>query len=62
MLACAADELIMGKHSSIGPIDPQFILNTPTGVQAVPAHAILEQFEKAQPSTAGSSRRTATTA
>lgn len=48
MLACAADELIMGKHSSIGPIDPQFILNTPTGVQAVPAHAILEQFEKAQ--------------
>lgn len=48
MLACAADELIMGKHSSIGPIDPQFILNTPTGVQAVPAHAIIEQFEKAQ--------------
>jgi ATP-dependent protease ClpP protease subunit len=48
MLACAADEIIMGKHSSIGPIDPQFILNTPTGVQAVPAHAILEQFEKAQ--------------
>lgn len=48
MLACAADEIIMGKHSSIGPIDPQFILNTPTGIQAVPAHAILEQFEKAQ--------------
>lgn len=48
MLACAADQLLMGKHSSIGPIDPQFILNTPTGVQAVPAHAILEQFEKAQ--------------
>lgn len=48
MLACAADEIIMGKHSSIGPIDPQFILNTPTGVQAVPAHAILDQFERAQ--------------
>lgn len=48
MLACAADEIIMGKHSSIGPIDPQFILNTPTGVQAVPAHSILDQFEKAQ--------------
>ncbi|MEO5979690.1 MAG: hypothetical protein ABIS36_25920 [Chryseolinea sp.] len=48
MLACAADEIIMGKHSSIGPIDPQFILNTSTGIQAVPAHAILEQFEKAQ--------------
>jgi len=48
MLACAADEIVMGKHSSIGPIDPQFILNTATGIQAVPAHAILEQFEKAQ--------------
>lgn len=48
MLACAADEIIMGKHSSLGPVDPQFILTTPTGVQAVPAHAILEQFEKAQ--------------
>ncbi len=48
MFACAADEIIMGKHSSIGPIDPQFILNTATGVQAVPAHAIIEQFEKAQ--------------
>jgi len=22
MLACAADEIIMGKHSFIGPIDP----------------------------------------
>lgn len=48
MLACAADVIVMGKHSSIGPIDPQFILNTATGVQAIPAHAILEQFEKAQ--------------
>ena len=48
MLACAADQIIMGKHSSIGPIDPQFILNTQTGLQAVPAHAIIEQFEKAQ--------------
>ncbi len=48
MLACSADEIIMGKHSFIGPIDPQFILQTSVGIQAVPAHAIIEQFEKAQ--------------
>ncbi len=48
MLACSADELIMGKHSFLGPIDPQFILQTSVGIQAIPAHAIIEQFEKAQ--------------
>jgi hypothetical protein len=48
MLALAADKIIMGKHSFIGPIDPQFILNTSVGVQAVPAQAIMEQFKKAQ--------------
>jgi len=48
MLACSADEIVMGKHSFIGPIDPQFILQTSVGIQAVPAHAIIEQFEKAQ--------------
>lgn len=48
MFALAADEIGMGKHSFIGPIDPQFILNTPIGIQAVPAQAILEQFKKAQ--------------
>lgn len=48
MLACSADKIIMGKQSSIGPIDPQFILQTSVGVQAIPAHAILDQFKKAQ--------------
>lgn len=48
MLACSADVILMGKQSSIGPIDPQFILQTAVGVQAIPAHAILEQFKKAQ--------------
>lgn len=48
MLACAANTIVMGKQSSIGPIDPQFILQTSVGVQALPAHAILEQFKKAQ--------------
>lgn len=48
MLACSADIIVMGKQSSIGPIDPQFILQTAVGVQAIPAHAILEQFKRAQ--------------
>ncbi|NPV35106.1 MAG: serine protease [Bacteroidales bacterium] len=48
MLACSADIIIMGKQSSIGPIDPQFILQTSVGIQAIPAHAILQQFKKAQ--------------
>lgn len=48
MLACSADKIIMGKQSSIGPIDPQFILQTSVGIQAIPAHAILQQFKKAQ--------------
>jgi hypothetical protein len=48
MLSCSADTIVMGKQSSIGPIDPQFILQTAVGVQAIPAHAILEQFKKAQ--------------
>jgi len=48
MLACSADIIVMGKQSSIGPIDPQFILQTSVGVQSLPAYAILEQFEKAK--------------
>ncbi len=38
----------MGKHSFIGPIDPQLILHTQVGVQAVPAQAILDQFKLAK--------------
>lgn len=48
MLACAANRILMARHSSIGPIDPQMILQTPIGVRAFAAHAILEQFELAQ--------------
>lgn len=48
MLACAANSIIMGKHSFLGPIDPQFIIQTSQGLRAVPARAILEQFEMAQ--------------
>jgi hypothetical protein len=48
MLACAANKIVMGRQSSIGPIDPQFILQTSVGIQSIPAQAIIEQFEKAQ--------------
>ena len=47
MVACAGDVIVMGKHSFLGPIDPQLILATPLGVRAVPAQAILDQFDKA---------------
>jgi len=48
MLACAADEIVMGKHSFIGPIDPQLQLQTALGARFVPAQAIIEQFELAK--------------
>lgn len=48
MLACAADEIVMGKHSAIGPIDPQMILGGPNGPMPVPAHTILQDFERAK--------------
>lgn len=48
MLACAADRIIMGRQSYLGPIDPQFQLETPLGVQSIPAQAILDQFDRAK--------------
>jgi len=47
MMACAANCIVMGKHSFLGPIDPQFVLTTPLGMRMVPAQAILEQFDLA---------------
>jgi ClpP class serine protease len=40
MIACAAKEIIMGKHSSLGPIDPQF--------NGISTWGVLEEFEKAK--------------
>lgn len=48
MLACAADEIVMGKHSFIGPIDPQVIVHTRLGLRSVPAQAIIDQFLRAK--------------
>ena len=47
MIACAANEIVMGKHSFLGPTDPQIIILTPTGPRMVAAQAILEQFDEA---------------
>jgi hypothetical protein len=48
MISCACNRIVMGKHSFLGPIDPQFILNTSMGPRSVSAEAIREQFELAQ--------------
>lgn len=48
MIALSADRLVMGQHSQLGPIDPQFIISTPEGARSAPAKAILNQFELAK--------------
>jgi hypothetical protein len=48
MVALAADDIVMGQHSQLGPIDPQFIISTPEGPRSAPAKAILNQFEMAK--------------
>ena len=40
MLACIGKEIHMGKHSSIGPIDPQF--------GGLPAYGIIQEYEEAK--------------
>ncbi|HVP96396.1 SDH family Clp fold serine proteinase [Methanoregula sp.] len=39
MIACASKCIIMGKQSSLGPIDPQY--------KGLPAHGIIEEFNRA---------------
>lgn len=48
MVACAGDKIILGKHSFLGPIDPQMIIPYQGMLQAVPAQSILDQFELAK--------------
>lgn len=40
MICLSCKEIVMGKHSSLGPIDPQIF--------GVPAHGILEEFNQAK--------------
>lgn len=39
MIACAASEIVMGAHSSLGPIDPQ--------IGGMAAHGVVEEFTRA---------------
>lgn len=39
MMACACKEIWMGKHSNLGPIDPQ--------VNNIPAYGVLQEFKRA---------------
>jgi len=39
MITCACKEIVMGKHSSLGPIDPQYM--------GMPAHGVVEEFQRA---------------
>jgi hypothetical protein len=39
MIACACKIILMGKQSSLGPIDPNF--------GGIPAHGVIEEFKKA---------------
>ncbi len=49
MIACACDEIVMGRQSAIGPIDPQITMMRPNGISyTLPAHSILSDFEKAK--------------
>ena len=46
MIACAADEIVMGRHSALGPTDPQMIF----GGHQFPAQSVLNEFRLAQES------------
>jgi hypothetical protein len=48
MWALSANRIVMAKHSQLGPIDPQFVINDRNGVRQVAASAILAQFEQAK--------------
>lgn len=39
IMACAAKKIIMARHSSIGPIDPQ--------IRGIPAKGVIKEFERA---------------
>jgi hypothetical protein len=40
MIACASKEIVMGKQSNLGPIDPQY--------NGIPAEGVVEEFERAK--------------
>jgi len=53
MIACAADVIVMGKQSAIGPIDPQITYPTQHGPFTAPAQALLDDFARAKAEVTG---------
>jgi len=47
MMALSADEILMGAHSQLGPIDPQLTIQTNEGPRTASAQAIKDQFDLA---------------
>jgi Serine dehydrogenase proteinase len=47
MMALSADEILMGAHSQLGPIDPQLTVQTNEGPRTASAQAIKDQFDLA---------------
>lgn len=48
MIACACDEIVMGKQSAIGPVDPQITFPTQNGHFTSPAQSIINEFNQAK--------------
>jgi serine dehydrogenase proteinase len=48
MLALSTDEVVMGAHSQLGPIDPQITMMTSEGPRTASAQAIRDQFTMAK--------------
>lgn len=48
MIACACDEIVMGKQSALGPIDPQITFPTKDGFRTAPAFDLLAEFAQAK--------------
>ena len=48
MIALGCDEVVLGEHSELGPIDPQILVPVPGGRRFAPAHAILRDFNRAK--------------
>ena len=48
MMACASNRIVMGKQSSLGPIDPQIFIPTKFGTRMMPAQDIVDEFEDAE--------------
>lgn len=48
MIVMGGDEIVLGDHSELGPIDPQILIPVPEGQRFAPAHAILRDFQRAK--------------